>query len=109
MQSSLAPAVCLQICMGTFVLTFIGRSLSAWIEEAKQLARLVPKHDMRRKMMVIAYFVTIALIIGVFGVLTIPYIVREGADFISRLQAENIWCAPRHPPHASPGSTPDIH
>jgi hypothetical protein len=28
----------------------------------------------------------------VFGVLTIPYIVREGADFVHRLQAENIWC-----------------
>lgn len=83
--------------MGTFVLTFIGRSLSAWIEEAKQLARFVPETDMRRKMMVIAYFVTIALIIGVFGVLTIPYIVREGADFISRLQAENIWRAPHLP------------
>eukprot|EP00892_Ulva_mutabilis_P011331 jgi/Ulvmu1/8570/UM045_0012.1 len=79
------------ICMGTFVLTFIGRSLSMWVEEAQQLAKMVRKHDTRRKMMVIAYFVTIALIIGVFGVLTIPYIVREGADFISRLQAENIW------------------
>lgn len=82
--------------MGTFILTFIGRSLSMWFEEV-QLAKAVPKQDVRRKLMVIAYFVTIALIIGVFGVLTIPYIVREGADFISRLQAENIWYGgPQH-------------
>lgn len=80
--------------MGTFILTFIGRSYSVWMEEHKQFARLLPHRESRRKMLVIGYFVTIGLIITVFGVLTIPYIVREGADFIHRLQAENIWCAP---------------
>ena len=81
----------MQICMGTFILTFIGRSYSVWMEEHQQFAKLLPHRESRRKMLVIGYFVTIGLIITVFGVLTIPYIVREGADFIHRLQAENIW------------------
>jgi predicted PurR-regulated permease PerM len=83
-----------QICMGTFILTFIGRSYTVWMEDHQTFAQLIHQRDVRRKVLVIGYFVTIALIIGVFGVLTIPYIVREGADFIHRLQAENIWCAP---------------
>lgn len=81
----------MQICMGTFILTFIGRSFSIWVEESKAFAKFVSHREARRKMLVIGYFVTIGLIISVFGLLTIPYIVREGADFIHRLQAENIW------------------
>jgi energy-coupling factor transporter transmembrane protein EcfT len=77
--------------MGTFVLTFVGRSFTVWLQENNGFAQIIPERDLRRKLLVIGYFISIALIIGVFGVLTIPYIVREGADFISRLQAENIW------------------
>ena len=78
--------------MGTFILTFVGRSLTLWLQEAARLRSLIKSSTLRRKIVVIAYFVTIAAILTVFGVLTIPYIVREGADFVSRLQAENIWC-----------------
>ena len=81
-----------QICMGTFILTFVGRSLTVWLQESVRLSRFVKSSTMRRKIVVISYFFTIAAILTVFGVLTIPYIVREGADFVSRLQAENIWC-----------------
>jgi hypothetical protein len=30
-------------------------------------------------------------VLTLFGVLTIPDIVREGSDFVQRLKAENVW------------------
>jgi predicted PurR-regulated permease PerM len=78
--------------MGTFILTFVGRSLTVWLKERAAFTELVQSETMRRKVIVMAYFITIAAILTAFGVLTIPYIVREGADFVHRLQAENIWC-----------------
>ena len=86
-------ALRLQIFMGTFILTFVGRSLTVWAQQSNHLKSVISSASARRKVLVLAYFITIALILSVFGVLTIPYIVREGADFIGRLQAENIWCA----------------
>jgi predicted PurR-regulated permease PerM len=79
--------------MGTFILTFVGRSLTVWVKGRALFATLVKSETTRRKLIVMAYFITIAAILTVFGVMTIPYIVREGADFVHRLQAENIWCA----------------
>lgn len=50
----------------------------------------------------------IVSVLTLFGVLTIPDIIREGSDFVQRLKAENVWvvvleklrhgvgCAPRH-------------
>ncbi len=40
---------------------------------------------------VVTYFLIIASVVGVFGVLTIPDMAREGADFIRRLQTETVW------------------
>jgi predicted PurR-regulated permease PerM len=83
--------------MGTFILTFVGRSLTMALQQNARLGSILESPSKRRKLLVLAYFITIALILTVFGVLTIPYIVREGADFIGRLQAENIWCVRRQP------------
>jgi hypothetical protein len=94
----------MQIVMGTFILTFVGRSLTSWLQASAHLSNYIESDDLRRKLLVIAYFITIALILAVFGILTIPYIVREGADFISRLQAENIWCVAPRPSAAAPCS-----
>jgi predicted PurR-regulated permease PerM len=40
---------------------------------------------------VVSYFAAIIAFITLFGVLTIPDIVREGADFIRRLKSDNVW------------------
>ena len=45
----------------------------------------------RRRTAVLLYFTGIVSIVTLFGVLTIPDIIREGADFVSRLQSDNIW------------------
>lgn len=79
------------IFMGTFILTFIGRSFTFSMQNTSHFARFVSNPDTQRKALVICYFVFIAVTIGVFGVMTIPYIAREAADFILRLQSENIW------------------
>lgn len=39
----------------------------------------------------LAYFLLIASVFTLFGVTTIPDLVREGADFVNRLQSDNIW------------------
>ena len=33
----------------------------------------------------------IVSLLTLFGVLIVPDVVREGADFVSRLQTENLW------------------
>jgi predicted PurR-regulated permease PerM len=40
---------------------------------------------------VVIYFAIIIAFITLFGVMTIPDIVREGADFIRRLKSDNVW------------------
>jgi hypothetical protein len=47
--------------------------------------------DARRRVLVVIYFAIIIAFITLFGVLTIPDIVREGADFIKRLKSDNVW------------------
>ena len=46
---------------------------------------------MRRRILVAVFFSFIAALLSLFGLLTIPDIVREGADFVGRLQSDNIW------------------
>jgi predicted PurR-regulated permease PerM len=92
MHQPVESSCTLQVVMGTFILTFVGRSLMMWLQDSAHLSDFIKSDDKRRRLLVVSYFITIAMILGVFGILTIPYIVREGADFISRLQAENIWC-----------------
>jgi hypothetical protein len=63
-----------QICMGTFILTFVGRSISVWLENHPRFVAWIEGPNVRRRILVIGYFITIALIISVFGVMTIPYV-----------------------------------
>lgn len=57
-----------------------------------QLVSMVfPNRDGRRRTLVVIYFAAIIAFITLFGVLTIPDIVREGADFIRRLKSDNVW------------------
>ena len=37
------------------------------------------------------YFSGIVSVVFLFGVMTIPDIIREGADFVRRLKSENVW------------------
>ncbi|EFN55763.1 hypothetical protein CHLNCDRAFT_52421 [Chlorella variabilis] len=61
------------ITMGTFIVSFVGNGFD------------------RRRFLVIAYYTAIVSLFTLFGVLIIPDVVREGADFVSRLQTENLW------------------
>jgi hypothetical protein len=72
--------------MGTFIVSFIGNSFVQWMEEGPVLARL--SAPTRRRLLVVVYFTAIASIVTLFGVLTIPDIVREGSDFVQRLQSD---------------------
>jgi predicted PurR-regulated permease PerM len=40
---------------------------------------------------VLSYFLSIIAFITLFGVLTIPDIAREGAEFVTRLKSDNVW------------------
>ena len=75
--------------MGTFIVSFIGNSLVRHASDARPLAALQP--STRRKALVVCYFAAIVAAAALFGVLTIPDIVREGADFVQRLKSDSIW------------------
>ncbi|KAK2079954.1 hypothetical protein QBZ16_002349 [Prototheca wickerhamii] len=77
------------IMMGTFIVSFIGNGFVNSAQDNPLLRRLSPAT--RRHMLVTAYFVAIASIFCLFGTLIIPDVVREGFDFVTRLQTENIW------------------
>lgn len=75
--------------MGTFVLSFIGNGFVT-------SAQTWPIFDWftsrsKRRLLVITYFAALVSLVTLFGVMTIPDIVREGADFVERLQNDNIW------------------
>lgn len=79
----------MQIIMGTFVLAFIGNGFVRSAEDTVVL-RLLPT-PWRRRSLVATYFLSIVSLLIIFGVMTIPDIIREGADFIQRLKSDNIW------------------
>ena len=79
----------LQIFMGTFILAFVGNS---FVHSFRKSTGFLPlSAQWRRRCLVLLYFTGIVSIVTLFGVLTIPDIIREGADFVSRLQSDNIW------------------
>lgn len=78
-----------QIAMGTFIVSFIGNSFVASAASLPQLNTLSPQR--RRRVLVLVYYTFIILLFTLFGVLIIPDVVREGYDFVSRLQTENLW------------------
>jgi len=77
------------IVMGTFVVAFIGNSMVESTEQSRLLNFLSPSK--RRRAMALLFFGGILSLFTLFGVLTIPDIATEGADFVKRLQSDNIW------------------
>ncbi|KAK9826469.1 hypothetical protein WJX81_002640 [Elliptochloris bilobata] len=81
------------IAMGTFILAFIGngfvRSAQRLTEGSPLLAPVPP--TWQRRLLVVVYFAAIVSCVTLFGVMTIPDIIRESADFVSRLQSDSIW------------------
>lgn len=75
--------------MGTFIVSFIGNTLVRSASDVPSLASLAP--STRRRALVVAYFACIVAAAALFGVMTIPDIVREGADFVQRLKSDSIW------------------
>lgn len=81
--------------LGTFIVSFIGNSFVQNAQEAQLVQSLLPTQPMRRQVLVLLYFFMILGIFTLLGVLTIPDIAREGADFVNRLQSDNIWVRAR--------------
>lgn len=75
--------------MGTFIVSFIGNGFVNSAQNTPLLRRLTP--SARRHVLVSAYFIAIISMFCLFGVLIIPDVVREGFDFVQRLQTDNIW------------------
>lgn len=75
--------------MGTFIVSFIGNSFVDSMQQLPKLRSL--SQQQRRHTLVLTYFTFIIFVFSLFGVLIIPDVVREGADFVSRLQTENLW------------------
>ena len=78
-----------QIFMGTFILAFVGNSFVRSAQQTRLLSPFSPKS--RRRALVLTYFTFILGVVTMLGVATMPDIIREGADFITRLQSDNIW------------------
>lgn len=76
--------------MGTFVLSFIGNGFVRSAQRSMLFPAAIPP-GLRRKMLVLLYFAAIVSCVTLFGVMTIPDIIREAADFVSRLQSDSIW------------------
>ena len=79
----------MQIAMGTFIIAFIGDGFVRSAQSTVFFSRIPPVW--RRRLLVLLYFSGILALVILFGVMTIPDIIREGADFVSRLQSDNIW------------------
>ena len=75
--------------MGTFIIAFIGDGFVRSAQRTVVFNRIPPAW--RRRLLVVMYFAAILSLVVLFGVMTIPNIIREGADFVSRLQSDNIW------------------
>ena len=78
--------------MGTFIVSFIGSSFVSSTLDAPPLAWLCKAdRTRRRRILVLIYFAAIVAFITLFGIMTIPDIAREGADFVSRLKSDSVW------------------
>lgn len=79
------------IAMGTFIVSFIGNSFIASALDTQPMRWLSPDLDKQRRILAVVFFTIIIACITLFGVLTIPDIAREGADFVNRLKSDNVW------------------
>ena len=83
--------VALQIAMGTFVLSFVGNSFVQSVNGTKYLPHIAKSEQGQRRSAVLVYYSIIVSVAVVFGMMTIPSLIREGADFVSRLQSDSLW------------------
>ena len=75
--------------MGTFIVAFIG---DGFVSAAQRRIKFLSSNTvLQRRLLVLLYFSIILSVVSLFGVLTIPDIIREGADFVRRLKSENVW------------------
>lgn len=92
---SLQPAATqqtdVQIVMGTFIVAFIGNGFVSSTQKSTALSFLNNRPLLRRRLLVLIYFSGIVSVVFLFGVMTIPDIIREGADFVRRLKSESVW------------------
>ena len=88
------------LVVGTFIISFIGNSFvdsCLAVTNSRTSRRTFPfLHEffpppMRRRALTVVYFSAILTIVSIVGVLTIPDIAAEGADFVRRLQSDSIW------------------
>ncbi|KAL3142462.1 hypothetical protein ABBQ38_002790 [Trebouxia sp. C0009 RCD-2024] len=77
--------------MGTFIVAFIGNGFVGSAQKSTALSFLNSRPIVRRRLLVLLYFSSIVSVVFLFGVMTIPDIIREGADFVRRLKSENVW------------------
>lgn len=79
-------------CQCRFLLpsALCGASLDCGLLHACCGSLLSCRHG-RRRFLVLSYFLSIIAFITLFGVLTIPDIAREGAEFVTRLKSDNVW------------------
>ena len=78
--------------MGTFMLSFIGNSFVAGAYRYSAFSPFRSRSEMwRRRSLVLLFYAAIVSIVTIFGLMTIPNLIREGTDFVSRLQSDNIW------------------
>jgi len=77
------------IAMGTFIISFIGNGFVQSTRNAPLLRNL--SSTTRRRLLVVVYFIAIVSVLGLFGVLTAPDIIREGSDFVTRLKSDNVY------------------
>lgn len=80
-----------QIVLGTFIVAFIGNSFVDGAVNSSITQSVFPAPAVRRQALVLTYFSMILGLFTLLGVLTIPDIAREGAEFVTRLQSDNIW------------------
>lgn len=77
--------------MGTFIVAFIGNGFVGSAQKSPAFRFLDSRPLLRRRLLVLLYFSGIVSIVFLFGVMTIPDIIKEGADFVRRLKSENVW------------------
>lgn len=79
--------------MGTFVVSFVGNGIVRSAQSTRLLSGVgaLRSEKARRRVLVAGYFSLIVAACALFGVMTIPDIVREGADFVQRLKSDSIW------------------
>lgn len=87
LPSACHPVLPVPVCAA---IRFVWLLTGLWLLHAC-CGSLLSCRDGRRRFLVLSYFLSIIAFITLFGVLTIPDIAREGAEFVTRLKSDNVW------------------